>query len=194
MTKREQRKLHAKWENILKKKGLGVVQPLTDNSDGEMANINLSPTDEMDALRKQVDGGDNFMDGHQIMKIRGLDREVPNWALDDEKVRRLIQDAFPGFKTKKKVRVRAGHWLRIIQLYYRMRLPQDIVAKEVGITVENLWTTLRDMNRVSRGLTTKNRPRLRKPQVSDAPVREVGDKDNESIVGSLLPTAREGGN
>lgn len=106
-------------------------------------------------LRTKLDGNDGFVTGgHRIMKTAGATRHasrmkrVPVWALDDEKIKGLIQRCFPNFSQRE----RAGRMIRIIYLYYRAGLTAAGVAEELKMSVKAVTESLRRINR------TMNRP------------------------------------
>lgn len=177
MNDKELKKLQAKWDRILAKKGLSICQPIVDNSEGEMAefdqktyaNNNVvnhgSPSDarriDRNRLRGKVDGSDLFMSAHQIKKVRTREREVPVWVLSDAEVQKVLLRSFPNLNTNLKQRKAAGRWARIIHLYYRMKRPNSQVAKEMGVTVNALKMTLKGIRRVARGRRFDNRGKLK---------------------------------
>jgi hypothetical protein len=161
----DEQKLQQKWEKILRDKGLGVDQPLTQNSEGDLAEVEEGPRDDNARLRKVLDGSDKFMDGYEIKTVRTIDRDIPDWALNLKEVKRVLLTVFPKISLRpgnKKRNFRAGRWARIIQLYYRMQLPQQIVMKEMGLTEPELKSTLQRMNRAALGLTGKGKARKRR--------------------------------
>lgn len=179
MTPKEN-KAQEKYERRLEKNGLGIYQPMTDNSEGELAEVgsgSASPSniDALVKLRKTVDGNDIFMDGHQITKYRRMwDREIPEWAMSNAEVQRIVLSAFPKLKDNPRQAKKAGRWVRIIYLYYRMKQPHQIVAKEMKMKESTLTSTIRNISRVARGLTVMGKER-RHP--SSAPVRDPERKD-----------------
>ena len=151
-----------RWEDKLRKAGLGVAQPLTDNSEGEMAQMDSlsSYADDFTKLRTRVDGGDSFMTGHQIMKARQPEKEIPEWAMSDIEVRRILLTAFPKSEDAwSSQRKNAGIWMRIIQLYYRMGLPSQQVAKEMKISQVLVKRTLVRIGAIATRKVTKSRGR-----------------------------------
>lgn len=146
------RELQKKWEKKLQSYGLGVDQPMTDNSDGELAQASSMPSAREEKhpdharLRTIVDSNDAFITGgFEVKKVRSLEREIPEWALNDAEVRKVLLAVFPKIsftppiekKAKREYQRRiekAGRWVRVIHLYYRMELPQQIVMKETGLT------------------------------------------------------------
>lgn len=197
MTNKEKEKLQAKWERILAKQGLGNYQPMTDHSGGKMAEVEAEagsrPSRSMIGglayLRGKIDGSDQFMDGHQITKVRKMDRKIPEWALNDKEVRRILLTVFPKMSQDTKIgksqRKRAGKWMRLIHLYYRMRQPKQIVAKEMRIGQVLLTRWIQKMSYVARGLNVNGKPRR---HLSNPPLKSL-EKGDEHIKSPLLPTA-----
>lgn len=139
------------WERQLEKFGLGIVQPMTDNSEGEMAEVDQKMRGNMGSNVGHFtpDGLKNY----QITKVRKIERKIPEWTLSDKGVQRVLLLAFPNLKTSFKQSKKAGRWARIIHLYYRMKQPSQIVAKELKMKESTLKTTLRNIRRVAKGLT-----------------------------------------
>jgi len=189
------------WERQLKKYGLGGYSSgvgggggMTDNSDGEMADTRSSASEQFAQLRIRIDGNDNFMGGHQIMKVQTKERVIPEWAFSNKEVSRILKTAFPkmdaGGRIGKSQRTRAGKWAQLIHLYYRMGLPYQIVTKEMGMDYVLMRRWVQKINFVAKGLTIDGKPRRR--HTSNAPVRDPGER-NEHIESALLPTAGTGG-
>lgn len=131
--------LQKKWEKKLQKYGLGVDQPMTDNSEGELAEVDSIPTSakhpDHARLRTQMDGSDQFLiGGFEVKAVRSLEREIPEWAINNEKAQQILLTAFPALNKTKAHRAKARRWASVIYLYYRMGLPQQIVMKELGMT------------------------------------------------------------
>lgn len=203
MTSKEQKKLEAKWEKILQKHGLGIAQPMTDNSEGDLAEIpefkikhpGQGKSEGLVKLRQKLDGEDSFMGGHQITKVRGMyEREVPAWTLSNNEVQTVLLRAFPKLLTSPKHKKSAGRWARVIYLYYRMKLPEQVVAREIKLSVKSFKSLLRNINRIARGLTSQGLPRRRHP--SNTPVKETSPREaerkDERITGSPLQIAGNG--
>jgi hypothetical protein len=139
-----------RWERKVTSYGLGVDQPLTDNSkeltNGEALNL---VGDDFLHLRRTVDKGDRFMEGHEIKKIRGTNenRTFPEWTMKDKSIRKVLLLAFPKLDTNEAQRKRAGRWMRVIYFYYRLRLPRPVILKELQMTDSVFTTLLRDINR-----------------------------------------------
>ncbi len=184
------------WEKQLRRYGLGIYQPMTDNSEGEMAEsdkgiraiTNRGHERDFGYLRSKLDGNDGFMDGHQIQKVRQMEREVPEWAMSNEKVQRILLTAFPKMLVNKRQEKRASKWSAVIYLYYRMKLPKQVVARELGIDQVLLTRWIQKITFTSQGRNVNGKPR-RHP--SNGLVRESGRGD-EHIKSPLLPTAGTG--
>jgi hypothetical protein len=103
-------------------------------------------------LRQSFDGDEGFMSAHQIKKIRGRQRVTPEWAMSDVEVRKVLLRAFPLLKTSQKQADRAGRWLRIIHLYYRVGLTVPQVASEIGATRMATQQVVRSIKFAFKGL------------------------------------------
>jgi hypothetical protein len=111
---------------------------------------------DMARLRRRMDGDDRFMGAHQIKKIRTREREIPEWTLDDAEVRKVLLRAFPGLRTSQKQAIRAGRWMRLIHLFYRVQLSNSQVAREMGESLNATKMTLKSIRRVARGQRADN--------------------------------------
>lgn len=120
------------------------------------ADAKLTRKKDMNRLRRRMDGDDNFMNAHQIKKIRTREREVPAWALNDKEVRKVLLRAFPGLHNNNSVAKQAGRWTRLIHLYYRVQMSNSQVAKEMGETLNRVKMTLKSIRRVARGRRADN--------------------------------------
>jgi hypothetical protein len=83
--------------------------------------IDSSGPDDFATLRRYMDGDDQFMRGHQILKERRLQRDYPEWMVE-----RLSNDAFlsdflawrfPRLNTCPRQRRTVGRWAVIIRQY-----------------------------------------------------------------------------
>ena len=96
-------------------------------------------------LRKKFDGSDPFMTGgHQIIKSAGATRHAervsntPDWVKDDQKIREMLLRSFPRLQTDKLQRERAGRWVQVVQLYFRMGWTRQKTADEMGLPIETI--------------------------------------------------------
>jgi len=162
------------WERQLKRYGLSIYQPMTDNSEGEMAESAQTTNHEslywkaskghrdMAHLRTTVGGEEGFMYGHQITKVRKMEREIPEWALSNTEVQRILLTAFPRLKRNARQAAKAGVWARLIYLYYRMKQPRQVVARELGIDEKLLNRWIQSINFTQRGLNNAGKPRKKR--------------------------------
>jgi hypothetical protein len=101
----------------------------------------MQPRDQHAILRGSLDSNDAFVNGgHGIINTAGATcharrmRAVPAWALDDEKIKRLILLRYPKAKTDSVQRKLAGRTVRLIYLYYRTGLTETATAEELKMT------------------------------------------------------------
>ncbi|SRR6266436_1289362 len=167
----KEEKVQLKFDKRLEDFGLGVLQPITDNSEGEMSEVaqiqyksKNNNHGDMVRLRNKVDGSEQFMSGHQLMKIRSLEREIPEWALNSNKIQEIIERSFPNWRSKKAHMISAGRWVRIIYLYYRMQMPLQFVSKEMGMTKNALKMVLKGIRRIVNGRRFDNRAISQRPR------------------------------
>jgi DNA-binding NarL/FixJ family response regulator len=117
-----------------------------------MAN-NLRPTQQ--ELTKLIDGKEQFMrSGHQILVERKHKREIPEWAWSDIKIRELLLQSFPKFRTDKRQAARAGRWARVIQLYFRMGKTHGQIAEEMSIDYNTVKMLIRAIKWSAKGKRT----------------------------------------
>lgn len=117
---------------------------------------------DMAKLRKKMDGDDGFMGGHQIKKVRQLfgQRDTPLWAASDTEVRKVLLRAFPKLNREKNQRAAAARWSQAITLVYRVGMPYNHAASEMGLKVGTLRSLLRNIRRVARGQRSDTRAPL----------------------------------
>jgi hypothetical protein len=109
----------------------GLHQEVGENDEAE-GGSDLHP--DFQKLRKHMDGSEAFMFGFHIVKSRtnSKRRRVPDWAKDDARVRELLLKSFPYLHTNVTHRQRAGRWMRVIQLYFRMKKSSSETAAEMN--------------------------------------------------------------
>src|SRR6266851_5102223 len=164
------------WEKILEFHGLGerqsgLQEEPQETGDGALEEIDIAKkkpngqkSRDMQKLRHKMDGDDNFMGAHQIKKIRTREREIPVWTLSNEEVQKVLLLAFPCLNTRKASRKAAGRWARIIHLYYRMQMSNSLVAKEIGVSLSTLYSSLRRIRRVAQGKLGDGKSRSLRPR------------------------------
>ena len=70
------------------------------------------------------------------MKTRSHEREAPAWAIDDQKIQAILLRSFPNLKTpESKDAERAGRWMRVIHLYFRMGMTHRPGCRRIGPSV-----------------------------------------------------------
>ncbi len=108
---------------------------------------------DMSKLRKRMDGNDSFMNAHQIKKVRVLfgQKDTPAWATSDIEVRKILLRSFPLLGSNKAQRQSAARWMQAITLIYRLGMPYNHAAAEMGTTVSTLRSLLRNIRRSALG-------------------------------------------
>jgi hypothetical protein len=171
------KKLQRDWEKKLEKRGLGIYQPVvTDNSRGETVITTGGETDIHKQLRKGIDGGDQFMDAFQIAKIRTIDRELPEWAMNNKRVQEVLLVAFPTLKRTKASRKKAARWASVIYLYYRMGLPQQVVMKELKLTKPAFKTICQRVEAIIKNGVSRDSKQNATPPTPREGLGEKGDE------------------
>ena len=113
---------------------------------------NLS--DELAQLRKTLDGDDQFMGGHQILKIRRPQKKVPSWANNDKKIQEFVRRSFPKMDTNTIQRRRAARWAAVIYFHYRQNWTRLQIARELGLTTNIVKNLLLHIKRSAKGLSS----------------------------------------
>lgn len=108
--------------------------------------------EDLRKLRKKFDGDDGFMArGHGIKKVRTRIKDTPVWATNNTLTKALLLSVFPKLRSNTKQRRAAARWARVIHLYYRVGMPRNHVAAEIGITRETFKSLIRNIRRAARG-------------------------------------------
>lgn len=118
------------------------------------------------SLRSHVDGSDNFVRGHGVIKTAGATRHtermkrVPVWALDDVKIAELIKIRFPKAQIDPEQRRLASRMLRLINLYYRVGSTTPQVAEELKMTDKAVENAIYRLNKAMvKPLKQSHRPK-----------------------------------
>ena len=127
--------------------------------------MSSSPKKDMQNLRRKIDGNDTFMNAHQIKKVRVLfgQKDTPSWAMNDKEIQKILLRAFPKLRSSTacaqgvgrrapRRRQAAARWTQAITLVYRLGMPYNHAAAEMGIKVGTLRSLLRNIRRVALGL------------------------------------------
>lgn len=123
------------------------------------------PDGSLSILRTQLDGNEQFVNSHGVIKTAGATRHaermrrVPVWVLDDDKVDKFVNFVFP------KNPDRAEVWRQIIYLYWRVGYTRGQVAAELNMSYATLSQILKRMKRTLRGRRGfDNKPRGVRPR------------------------------
>ena len=104
-------------------------------------------------LRGKFDGSDPFMNrGHQIIKLRQSNRDIPAWAKSNKRLQEILLRAFPLLRTNPKQRLAAARWAVIIQLFFRVRMTRSQVAAQTGLSSNIVKLLVRNIRRTANGL------------------------------------------
>jgi len=122
--------------------------------------------DDLRQLRGKIDSDDPFMSGgHQILKVRKYKKTVPEWALKDSSIRKVVATSFPKWRTNIPQRIRAARWVSAIHLYYKIGMPRNHAAAEMGISKNAFKMLIRNINRAAAGKSpADNKPRGLRPR------------------------------
>jgi len=124
----------------------------------------MTKEDAYNELRQTFDGQDPFMTkGHQIIKVRRGNRKTPDWAKNENELRKLLLHSFPYMATNKKQRVRAGRWARIINLYFRLQMTHGQIASEMMMSYCAVESAIRNIKRAAKGLKASGEGRYKSP-------------------------------
>jgi len=143
--------------------------------------------DTLPRLRASLDGKDTFVSGgHGVINTAGATlhaermSRIPVWALDDERIRQLINLRFPRSKADPGQRKLASRMVRVIHLYYRVGATTAVVAEELKMTVKAVESLLYRINQaMKRSLKPSNRPR--KGEGIQTPYGSQGDDGHISL-------------
>jgi hypothetical protein len=196
------------WEKILQSYGLGVKQIAKDDSDersgeaqsgnygvalGRVSQRRNPGAQGLAVLRNVVELNDQFLRSHQIRKIRVEERPIPEWAIDDRTIQVILLTAFPKMLTDERQRRRAGAWLRVFYLYYRLGMTYSQVAKETGLNEGQVQAHLRSLSRVAQGKTRHGKARKKVKGPYPVPALEgTRRKENEAVQGPHVPSSGDG--
>lgn len=109
-------------------------------------------------------GVDAFTGGFQVGAARTYKRMPQIWANSDLEIRKVLLTAFPRQATNPKQRERAGRWMRIIYMYYRLGYTSAQVAEELKMSNANVRRMASNINRVRNGMkASNNKPRSKQP-------------------------------
>lgn len=101
-------------------------------------------------------GVDAFTGGFQVGAARTYKRQPQMWSNSQNEIKRILLTAFPRQATNPKQRERAGRWVRIIYLYYRLGYTSAQVAEELNMSKDNVRRMASNINRVRKGFKANN--------------------------------------
>jgi len=128
-------------------------------------NSSFSPRkQDFQRFRNRFDGSDLFFRGNTIHKRREKIHAVPEWAKHDSQVRGLLQKSFPALDTNDLQRERAGRWMRIILLYFRLGKTRNQVAAEMELSPKTVDNLVFRIQLAAQGLRTDGSGSRRQPQ------------------------------
>lgn len=134
--------------------------------------------------------------GHGIKKPRTDDKKcVPEWALNDKEVQRIVLTSFPKYATDGRQRKSAARWIRVIHLFFRMGMTRGQVAEEMKVSYETVNSTIRAVRRVALGFRANGEGArgITKPMGRPKKVRALigasisDEKPNILSPGALMP-------
>jgi hypothetical protein len=141
-------------------------------------------------LRKVVDSNDKFMQGCSVMQGRGSGyqrrvAETPEWLNNNDEVQKLLEVAFPYWRTNPHHRKWAARWSAVIYYYHRMGRTAHQVAIDLHVLnskgrwsaeyVQNMASRIR---RVRAGLRSDGKPR--KPTPSARGIENIVSVDKST--------------
>lgn len=143
-------------------RGFDSLEELSDAEDGFIISENaLSPNGYNRTLNSHWEFSDSQARFEKILdyipppqedeELRSRHNDIPDWATDDRKIRDFLLRSFPKLKTDLKQRIRAGRWLRVINLYFRMQWSHTQVAEEIGMLPKVVHGMIRGIRRSAQG-------------------------------------------
>ena len=116
--------------------------------------------EDLRKLRKKMDANDPFLaGGHQIVKARTREKEIPAWANNNVETQKLLLKAFPKLRLSNSQRRSAARWGAIISMFYRMNWTYSQVAEELSTSPKAVERILYRIRRVAKGSTKHSRGR-----------------------------------
>lgn len=116
--------------------------------------------EDLKKLRKKMDSNDPFLaGGHQIVKARTREKEIPAWANNNVETQKLLLKAFPKLRVDNSQRKSAARWASIISMFYRMNWTYSQIAEELDTTPKAVERALYRIKRVAQGKTKNHRGR-----------------------------------
>lgn len=100
-------------------------------------------------------GGGYF--AHGVVKPRTYKKRIPLWAVNDSKIKELIQRSFPNWQSNPRMRDDAARWAAVIHLYFRVGYTRSQIAHEIGSTDCKISGIIRSIKRASLGLQGNGR-------------------------------------
>jgi hypothetical protein len=139
-------RLSKKWEKKLAKYGLALSQ--LESQDVQMRAQPLgtgiqtyqfdSELDKPWALRILNTVAFEETKRMHLISVRDYERPIPDWALNDESLQRLIQAMYPNLHRNMKQFRRASVTISIIYRYFRVMDSPTEIASDLGISPEAL--------------------------------------------------------
>lgn len=119
--------------------------------------------EDLKKLRGKMDSNDPFLaGGHQIVKARTREKEIPAWANNNVETQKLLLRAFPKLRINNSQRKSAGRWGAVISMFYRMNWTYSQIAEELGTTPKAIERILYRIKGVAKGKTKNHRGRPKK--------------------------------
>lgn len=116
--------------------------------------------EDLKKLRKKMDSNDPFLSGgHQIVKARTREKEIPAWANNNIETQKLLLRAFPKLRVDNSQRKSAARWGAVISMFYRMNWTYSQIAEELNTTSKGIEMILRRIKRIAKGKTVRPRGR-----------------------------------
>jgi len=91
------------------------------------------------------------MTGFQVGQARTYKKKWPRWVMNDPEVARVIQVAFPKWRTDERQRKGAGRWVYVLHLYYRMNYTMKDIGEELGVPTSTVRGVVQRAKLVSLG-------------------------------------------
>jgi hypothetical protein len=90
----------------------------------------------------------NELNDHHAVRKRTHQRLIPAWTMRDDQVREVLDKFFPGHDTDARQREAAGHWLRIVYLYFRANQWVNTIGEAVGSSARAVEGVIRRARKV----------------------------------------------
>lgn len=153
--------------------------------------MRLGYNTDFDILNRLFDDDHTCHAGFQIGSVRKTKKKVPDWAVSNKRIAKLLLRVFPKLATSEGQRRRAARWAAVIYLSYRAGLSDRTIADQLGGTRYSIKQCRYRASLAAAGFSTggalpKRRGRPNKIPLLSAPfIEAVEDRSSEPMPASV---------